>query len=529
VVDVLLDDVVRFEQRGIIPARPAEVATLATRHGASAVMLWDADLDLPSAAVVRRLLEGPCHVWHVGLRLGQAGRPDAWNLCHGLAMFSRDVDETIESTSWKVSLRAVILRNEVLDTLGGFDSAFDTASGSALDAGLRWITHGALVRHVPDLLPIELVAPLDSPPTVADGIRIVRRQLGNRWAAWAIFRGVRSRSMTARQIPAAVGALRERLPEACDTYGLPSSDGELEAHARVSVLVPTIGRYPYLEKLLDQLARQTRHPDEVVVIDQNPVAERRCLQGLAPNLPLRVLYLLPPGQCSARNLGLRATTGSHILFLDDDDEIPMDLIEQHLRVLASPEISVSCGLVDDRESGPAPPSEQFRKASSIFPTNNLMIRRAALDRSGLFDPTFDRGARADHDLGMRSYLAGHLHVHDPGPRVFHHHAPSGGLRAHGARRLTRGNSRNTITARHLRTDTDLYLGLRYYTADRVDADLVLSVFASLSGGGSRSQRVLRLLVQGLLLPDTWRRARKVRRNGQRLLRNRPRIPTLAHQ
>jgi hypothetical protein len=161
-----------------------------------------------------------------------------------------------------------------------------------------------------------------------------------------------------------------------------------------------------------------------------------------------------------------------------------------------------------------------------LPTNNAMIRRKVLYATGLFDPTYDRGARADHDLGMRSYLAGNLHVHDPGPQVFHHHAPQGGLRTHGARVRTRGNSRATLTERHLRTPTDIYLGLRYYSPERVHDDLTLSVFAMLSGGGSAPRRLLRLVIQIALLPNTWEQSKAALREGERLYRDRPDLPTL---
>jgi glycosyltransferase involved in cell wall biosynthesis len=445
-------------------------------------------------------------------------------------MFSCDVDPSIESTSWKVSQRALIVRNEVLVAFGGIDPSFDSPSGAALEAGLRWINRGALVRHVPDLLPDRSVTPPDSAPSAADGIRIVQRHLGTKWALWAVARGLRTGAVPVHSLPRAVRSLRRAATagvtgDAPDGLPAPAQEAS-DPLARVTVLVPTVGRYDYLEELLRQLDAQTRRPDEVIVVDQNPEEERRDLAAIAPDLPLRVLHLLPPGQCTARNTGLRAATGTHVLFLDDDDEIPPDLIEQHLKVLSPPEVAVSCGLIDDRESGPAPASEQFRKASSVFPTNNTMIRREVLEASGLFDPTYDRGARADHDLGMRSYLAGNLHVHDPRPKVFHHHAPMGGLRTHGARVRTRGNSRSTLTERHLRTPTDIYLGLRYYSADRVDDDLALSVFSTLGGSGPATRRLLRALVQMALLPANWAASTAARRDGERLYLERPELPTL---
>ena len=127
-----------------------------------------------------------------------------------------------------------------------------------------------------------------------------------------------------------------------------------------------------------------------------------------------------------------------LLYIDDDDEIGPDLIAEHLRRLIDG-VDASSGGVDDATAGPPPPGFRHRRASDNFPTNNTMLRRAALERSGLFDPVFDRGSRADHDLGMRLHLSGAMLIYDPDVLVFHHHAPAGGLRTHGARAVTRAS------------------------------------------------------------------------------------------
>lgn len=477
---------VRFELRETIANRPEAVARVTA--SSEAVMLWDPDLPLPPVDLVAELLNGPCHVWHAGLLLGQGGRPLLWGFCHPRAMFSRDVDSDTSSMSLRLSLRAVIIRSEVIRTFGGADPGFETASGAGLDAGMRWYRHGALLRHVPELLVPTPHREPDPRPSIRDEVRFVANHLGRTWALWAAFRGLVTRTISLRHLSAVRQGLANPRPPS-QTFGLSSPNDSPDPEARVTVLVPTVGRYPYLEPLLQQIQEQTVAPHQIIVVDQNPPAERHDLQAVAPGSPLEVHHLQPPGQCTARNLGLQHATGTHVLFLDDDDEIPPDLIEQHLRVLAPAEVMVSGGLVDDADSGPAPASQRFRQMLQTFPTNNAMVKRQILERTGLFDPTYDRGARADHDLGMRSYLAGHLHVYDPGPRVFHHHAPMGGLRTHGARVRTRGNSRSTIFQRHLRTPTDVYLGLRYYTRSQVHEDLVLSAFATLTGGGTRPRRV----------------------------------------
>jgi len=91
---------------------------------------------------------------------------------------------------------------------------------------------------------------------------------------------------------------------------------------------------------------------------------------------------------------------------------------------------------------------------------------------------------------------------------------------------TRGNSRSTLTKRHLRTPTDVYLGLRYFSTDRVDDDLALSIISTFGGSGGRARRLLRALVQLALLPSTLAETAAARSEGERLYLERPELPTL---
>ena len=178
-------------------------------------------------------------------------------------------------------------------------------------------------------------------------------------------------------------------------------------NARVTVLIPTLNRYSYLQALLEQLRRQTVPPLEIIIVDQTP-SDRRPpgLYEAFRDLPLNVIHQAEPGQCTSRNAGLQASRGDFILFLDDDDEIPADLIENHLSTLAEFGAEVSCGVAEELGAGSMPPDFRFLRASDVFPTNNTLIQRTVLRRSGLFDLAYNRRSRADGDLGLRLYLAG---------------------------------------------------------------------------------------------------------------------------
>ena len=66
---------------------------------------------------------------------------------------------------------------------------------------------------------------------------------------------------------------------------------------------------------------------------------------------------------------------------------------------------------------------------------------------------------------------------EPAISVLHHHAPRGGLRAHGARVVTYASSRRRITHRHLPEVTEVYRSLRYFSPVQVHEALVQSAVA----------------------------------------------------
>jgi glycosyltransferase involved in cell wall biosynthesis len=242
---------------------------------------------------------------------------------------------------------------------------------------------------------------------------------------------------------------------------------------------------------------------EIIIVDQTPLERRETsLAEEFNDLPLRIIYRDQPGQCSSRNAGLCQARGDYILFLDDDEEVPPTLIEDHLKTLERFQADVSSGVADEVGAGPLPEAFTYFRVSDVFPTNNTLIRKDVLFRSGLFDLAYERGQRADGDLGMRVYLSGALMVLNPKIRILHHHAPRGGLRAHKARVITYASSRKYITHRHLPSVTEIYLAKRYFTPRQVREELWLRVLGTFSLKGSWWRKILKVLVSTVYLPHT---------------------------
>jgi cellulose synthase/poly-beta-1,6-N-acetylglucosamine synthase-like glycosyltransferase len=100
---------------------------------------------------------------------------------------------------------------------------------------------------------------------------------------------------------------------------------------KVTVLVPTYRRPADLTRCLAALQRQSRAPDEVVVVARaDDEATHACLRDPAVpgGLPMSVALVDVPGQVAALNRGLDAATGDVIAITDDDAAPHVDWVER---------------------------------------------------------------------------------------------------------------------------------------------------------------------------------------------------------
>lgn len=487
-------------------------------------LFWDPALGLPDQDLILAFLAQPADVWHAGLKLGLAGKPGLIDYVAPTWMLNRDPDPGIEATSWRLSLRACLVRTSVLRQLGGPDPGFETLTGAGLELGYRYIRCGVFIRHVPALIKGHPSPPKPKIP-MNDQLRFIQHGSGKKWLTWAFLRALLHAEEKPRiknylhYFRAAKPQQPQPFKHEFDLHKIPATN------ARVTVLIPTVNRYPYLRTLLAQLRGQSHPPFEIIIVDQTPLKDRdlKLAEGF-PNLPIRLLYMDRAGQCSSRNLGIQQAQGSFIYFIDDDDEIPPDAIAAHLQALASLQVNISNGVAHEVGAGDLPAHFRFMRISDVFPTNNTMIRKNSLHKSGLFDRAYDHGQRADHDLGMRLYLSGEMMVLVPWIDVLHHHAPLGGLREHKARVDTYAASRSRILKSNLPTISDIYLAKRYFTPSQVREMLWISVLGTFSVQGSIIKKLLKILVSLLSLPKNLWQVNTRRKMAEKMLLAYPEIP-----
>jgi len=206
----------------------------------------------------------------------------------------------------------------------------------------------------------------------------------------------------------------------------------------ISVCIATYRRPDRLAALLEDLTRQHRKPDELIVVDNDagesarPVVERRIASGA----PFPIRYAVQPIKniSLTRNRTVALASGEWIAFVDDDERAPETWLQQLLDAAERFGADGVLGPVDPIVP-PAAPAWIRRGRFYEFPRfptgtvvprhrlrfGNVLVRGAGLRQvPGPFDPAFGLTGGEDGDLlsrlverGARIVWCDEAVVHEP--------------------------------------------------------------------------------------------------------------------
>ena len=115
---------------------------------------------------------------------------------------------------------------------------------------------------------------------------------------------------------------------------------------KVSIIIPFHKGAAYLRDCLDSLAAQTYRDLEVIIVsDHAPKKDLECVLEYEKLLLIKVYYLddNKTGVAAARNLGLDMATGDYIYFLDSDDYLYENTIEELVAAAAEKDDDIVYG------------------------------------------------------------------------------------------------------------------------------------------------------------------------------------------
>ena len=179
---------------------------------------------------------------------------------------------------------------------------------------------------------------------------------------------------------------------------------------KVSVVIPTYNRRPLLERALESVLAQSYPAEEIIVVDDG--SSDGTGELVADHYPqVRYFYQENRGVSSARNCGIRESSGEWIALLDSDDEWkPQKLARQSAALNEHPGFDL-CHCDEDWVRSGLRVNQGARHAKSggyifqsclplcVISPSAAMLRRTVFDEIGLFDEVLP--ACEDYDFWLR--------------------------------------------------------------------------------------------------------------------------------
>ncbi|RZJ55845.1 MAG: glycosyltransferase [Flavobacterium sp.] len=196
----------------------------------------------------------------------------------------------------------------------------------------------------------------------------------------------------------------------------------------IDVIIPTIGRKEHLHNILKDLSQQTILPQNIIIVEQNPVSESTSeLDYLtSENWPFAIKHTFThkAGACNARNIALSQIESEWVFFADDDIRIKNDFIKrafESISVYQNKAVTFSCLQKDEKAVNKIVRQwNTFGSGCSIV--NSKIVKNLS------FDMKYEFGFGEDSDFGMQIRNHGCDVLYFPNPEILHLKAPIGGFR-----------------------------------------------------------------------------------------------------
>jgi glycosyltransferase involved in cell wall biosynthesis len=203
----------------------------------------------------------------------------------------------------------------------------------------------------------------------------------------------------------------------------------------VSVVIPVYNNEAYIAAAVKSVLSQTLPPTEIIVVDDGSTdSTAAALESLRGSI--KYLYQQNRGEPSARNRGIRESTGEYIAFLDGDDlwhpsklELQMNYVREHpdcalvyTDMSTFDENGVIDASVKERLRMSLPSGHIFPALfmTALFGSGSVVFRRECIQKVGYFNEEFLVGC--DYEMWLR--IARHFEVGavDHPLLMYRHHA-----------------------------------------------------------------------------------------------------------
>lgn len=153
---------------------------------------------------------------------------------------------------------------------------------------------------------------------------------------------------------------------------------------KISIIIPVYNKQRYLNTLISQLRAQSFRDFECILVDDgsSDSSGAICDAAVASDIRFRAVHLTNGGVSRARNTGISLAQGEYITFIDADDELHPDFLENLYRCMESTHADLVIGgyekFWDDM-----PERKQFAHPAGVglFQKSQLMSDFARVQRT----------------------------------------------------------------------------------------------------------------------------------------------------
>ena len=122
---------------------------------------------------------------------------------------------------------------------------------------------------------------------------------------------------------------------------------------KVSIIIPVYNSENYISDCLESILAQTYQNIEVIVVDDGSIdnSVNKCKEIQKNDNRVMIIKKKNGGVSSARNTGLKKSSGDYIIFVDSDDIIPPDFVTKMVDAMSGEVKMAVCGISEKTKNG----------------------------------------------------------------------------------------------------------------------------------------------------------------------------------
>jgi glycosyltransferase involved in cell wall biosynthesis len=187
---------------------------------------------------------------------------------------------------------------------------------------------------------------------------------------------------------------------------------------KVSLILVSKDEEKHLPKFLSSLKKQTRKPDEIILVDSSSDKTPKIMKPYVD----KIITVEPRGCCRARIIGINKSRGDIIVFADIDSILYPNWLEELVKPFSNPDIKVVQGRINSKsydgkmDSGIF--SSDLKEKGKFICGCNVAFRRSVLEEFPL-DPYM---TWEDIELGYR--ISKKYDIYGARNAIVHHYGAS---------------------------------------------------------------------------------------------------------